>query len=138
MRIGEILGLCWDSVHIEKERVEKGEAYLSVRQELRRCDRRSVEDLRKQGRDDVFYTFPVWKKTGSTTVLVLKTPKTESSVRDIYIPAVVAEVLEQARAHQQSMKEILDGEYQDYGLVVTRRTTAGRWSPVRSWTSSAA
>lgn len=120
MRIGEILGLTWDSVHIDDELIQNDEAYLSVKQELRRCDKRSIDDLRKQGRDDIYFTFPPWKKTESTTVLVLKAPKTESSVRDIYIPAVVAEELKQARARQTYMKTLLTDEYQDYGLVVTQ------------------
>lgn len=120
MRIGEILGLTWDNVHIEDELAEQDEAYLSVKQELRRCDKKSIDELRKEGRDDVFFTFPAWKKSESTTALVLKTPKTESSVRDIYIPAVVVEELKKAQVRQTEMKTILTDEYLDYNLVITQ------------------
>ena len=87
MRIGEILGLTWDCVHMEDELIEQDEAYLYVEKELRRCEKESLKKLKEQQRDDVFFVFPEWKKTGCSTSLVLKTPKTESSVRMIYLPA---------------------------------------------------
>jgi integrase len=120
MRIGEILGLTWDCVHIEDDLVEQDEAYLIVDKELRRSDKRSVEKLRAQGRDDVFFTFPAWKQTESTTVLVLKTPETESSVRSIYIPQTVAKALREQQEVQKCLKRDLASEYQDYNLVVAQ------------------
>ena len=89
MRIGEIRGLTWDCIHIEEDLCAKDEAYLLVEKELRRCSKESLKLLKEQGRDDVFFTFPEMKLTGYTTSLVLKTPKTESSVRTIYLPARV-------------------------------------------------
>ena len=67
MRIGEILGLTWDCIHIEPELVQSDEAYLSVNKELRRATKKSMEALREQGRDDFFFTFPEWKKTNYAT-----------------------------------------------------------------------
>lgn len=118
MRIGEILGLTWDCVHIEDERCTQDEAYLVVEKELRRCSKESLKLLKNQGRDDVFFTFPEMKQTGCTTSLVLKTPKTESSVRTIYLPDRVATELKKIREHQQTLKEILKSEYQNFNLVI--------------------
>ena len=120
MRIGEILGLTWDCIHIEPELVQSDEAYLSVNKELRRATKKSMEALREQGRDDIFFTFPEWKKTNCTTSLVLKSPKTESSVRNIFIPEAVADALEANRQKQEMMKSDLGPEYQDYNIVIAQ------------------
>ena len=120
MRIGEILGLTWDCVHIEPELVEADEAYLIVDKELRRSHKKSIAKLREQGRDDIYFTFPAWKQTESTTVLVLKAPKTESSVRSIYLPQTVVQALLEQKAVQESYKRDLGSEYQDYNLVVAQ------------------
>ena len=89
MRIGEILGLTWNCVHLD---AQEG-AFVYVEKELRRCNKKSLEQLRAQGRDAVFLVFPEWKNTGCSTSLVLKTPKTESSVRRIYLPQAVTDIL---------------------------------------------
>ncbi|MCQ2442568.1 MAG: site-specific integrase [Oscillospiraceae bacterium] len=120
MRIGEILALTWDCVHIEDELIEKDEAYLYVDKELRRCKKSSLEKLRGKGRDEVFFTFPELKQTGCTTSLVLKTPKTESSVRTIYLPATVAESMKAMYDYQLGLKGDLCGEYTDYNLVIAQ------------------
>ena len=120
MRIGEILGLTWDCVHITPELMQTDSAYLCVEKELRRCTNISLEKLREQGRDDVFFTFPLWKKTPSTTTLVLKTPKTESSIRTIYLPPTVIQALRQAWEHQTALKQEIGTVYQDFNLVIAR------------------
>lgn len=120
MRVGEILAMTWQCTHIDPELVERDEAYLFVDKELRRVSKKSIEALRAQGRDDVFFTFPEWKKTNCTTSLVLKSPKTESSVRKIYIPETVAIALKENRRRQDQMKSDLADEYQDYDLVIAQ------------------
>ncbi len=120
MRIGEILGLTWDCVHIEPELVSEGNAWLYVEKELLRVKKDSLEKWREQGRDEVIFTFPAWKKTPSTTSLVLKSPKTESSVRQIYLPNTIAEVLIQHKARQNEEQNDLASEYQDFNLVVAQ------------------
>jgi len=119
MRIGEILGLTWDCVHIDDVLVSSGEAYLFVEKELRRCSIKCLKELKQQGRDDIFFTFPSLKQSKCTTVLVLKTPKTDSSVRNIFIPETVTTVLKEAYVHQQKLKADLGNEYHDYNLVIT-------------------
>ena len=120
MRIGEILGLTWDCVHMSEELVACDEAYLCVNKELRRCYQNSLERLKEQGRDDVFQVFPPLIQRETTTVLVLKTPKTESSVRTIYIPATVLDALQAMRQHQETVKAELESEYMDFNLVVAQ------------------
>jgi len=56
-------------------------------------------------------------------VRVLKTPKTESSVRKVFIPKSVAVCLAELKQEQSELKEILGKEYQDYNLVMA--TTFG-------------
>ena len=61
--------------------------------------------------------FPVTSMSAKT-VLVLKQPKTESSIRKIYLPRTVAEMLKQRKKFIDSCKEFLGDDYHDYGLVV--------------------
>lgn len=120
MRIGEILGLTWSCVHIEDELAQNDDAYLVVEKELRRCDKPSLERLRENGNDDVFFEFPNCFGKETRTVLVLKTPKTESSVRKIYIPITVVNALKEEKQRQADLKRDLGEEYQDYDLVVVQ------------------
>ena len=66
---------------------------------------------------DILVVFPPEGKL-CTTVRVLKTPKTESCVRKIYIPKSVAEILEKLKTSQNEMKNILGKDYQKYDLVM--------------------
>ena len=120
MRIGEILGLTWDCVHITQALIDSDEAYLYVEKELHRSDKKSVEALKKQGRDNIFFTFPPLKQDNYTTILVLKTPKTESSVRNIYIPRTVAYAMAEMKAHQREIKSAIPDEYNDFNLVIAQ------------------
>ena len=54
----------------------------------------------------------------NSTVRILKTPKTESSVRKIFLPKSVANMLVDWKVEQDEMKEILGDEYMDYNLVM--------------------
>ena len=65
----------------------------------------------------VLLVFPTNHKKNST-VRILKTPKTESSVRKIFLPKSVANMLVDWKAEQDEMKEILGDEYMDYNLVM--------------------
>lgn len=55
----------------------------------------------------------------TTTRLVLKKPKTESSIRKIWLPKTVAYILRDWRQAQNELKGFLGDEYQDFDLVIS-------------------
>ena len=85
-----------------------------MNKELQRVDKEALKQLSKK---DVLFVFPEQKKT-NTTVQVLKTPKTESSVRKVFLPRTVAQMLIDWKEKQEEAKAVLDEEYHDYNLVL--------------------
>lgn len=120
MRIGEILGLTWDCVDLSEETLASGNASLFINKELKRCQKSSLEALEKRGRSKVLFEFPAWKQTDCTTSLVLKTPKTESSVRVVFLPRTVAAALIEAKIKQDKEKLLLGSDYSDFNLVLAQ------------------
>jgi len=114
LRVGEILGLTWDNIHITAEDIATDNAHLFVGKELQRA---SLAAIRALDQKDVFFMFPAFKPN-ATTRLVLKKPKTESSVRKVWIPKTLAYILLEYRKSQESMKRLLRDEYYDHNLVV--------------------
>ncbi len=114
LRIGELLALTWDCINISEESIADGSSYLFVDKELQRVDRVAMSEL--DGKD-VKLQFPCFKPAGNT-VLVLKSPKTQSSVRRVYIPKTVAEMLLVLKKEQEELKELLGHEYKEYNLVI--------------------
>lgn len=119
-RIGEILGLTWDCVKASEEDVLNGTATVHINKELKRCNKDSLKELEAKGRSDVIFTFPESKQTGCKTALVLKPPKTESSIRTVYFDKTVAEALQKVKEEQEQYKALLGPEYEDYGLVIAQ------------------
>lgn len=94
----------------------RGPAYLYVEKELVRVREDSLAAL---GEEEIIKKFPrMMHLENATTLLVLKTPKTESSIRKVWMPKTVAYILREWRTAQDKQKEFLGGEYQDHGLVV--------------------
>ena len=114
LRLGELLGLTWDCVDISPEAIEENRAYVFINKESQRIRKESLNAL--DGKD-VLLVFPTNHKKNST-VRILKTPKTESSVRKIFLPKSVANMLVDWKDEQDEMKEILGDEYMDYNLVM--------------------
>ena len=114
LRIGELLGLTWDCVDISEESIAKGRASISVTKELQRVRKEDMETLDEKG---VMKIFPE-QKSSSKTVLVLKKPKTESSIRKVFLPETVARMLARHREQQLSDMAALGSEYTDYNLVL--------------------
>lgn len=114
LRYGEIAGLTWDDVVIDERSIERGDACVHVRRELSRV---RIEALESVGQRDVYLVFPTLKPH-CTTRLVLKAPKTESSVRTVWLPRTVARMLVEHRRSQDEMREFLGDAYIDYGLVL--------------------
>lgn len=114
LRMGEILGLMWDHVHIEDDDIATDNAYIYIDKELTRASKRAIEML---GEKDIIHIFPPIMSNTSTR-LVLKKPKTESSVRKVWLPKTVAYILREWRKSQSELKQFLGDEYQDFNLVV--------------------
>ena len=105
LRLGEILGLTWDNVHISDADIAADDAWIYIDKELTRATQRAIDML---GEKDVFYIFePIMKNTA--TRLILKRPKTESSVRKVWLPKTVAYILREWQKAQTEMKEFLGG-----------------------------
>lgn len=66
---------------------------------------------------EIIKIFPT-HKPHCTTRLVLKTPKTESSNRTVWLPKTLALLLVQYKKDQVELKEFLGEDYHDYGLVI--------------------
>ncbi|MBQ8053249.1 MAG: hypothetical protein IJ198_05560 [Lachnospiraceae bacterium] len=110
LRAGELLGLTWDCVDISEEAINTGYASITINKELQRVTKDALKVLDNK---DVFYVFPA-KNSRTTTVLVLKTPKTDGSNRKVFLPKTVAEMLIAWKKEQDYAKEALGSEYQDY------------------------
>ena len=119
LRMGELLGLTWDCVDISEEAISENRAYIIVNKEVERVSKQAVDDLNSK---DIILEFPSIKKNNKT-VRVLKTPKTESSIRRVYIPKSVALCLIDLKKEQDEIIEVLGSEYHNYNLVMA--TTFG-------------
>lgn len=121
MRIGEILGLQWSSVHITDESLAENSSWLEVKQELKRCQISALKMMEEKNRSDVFFKFPEVfpdKNREYQTTLVLKSPKTDSSIRTVYIPTSAAKALLELKERQDMEKQAAVDAYQDYDLVI--------------------
>ena len=119
LRMGEITGLTWDCVHISGTDIAKDDAHIIVNKELARVDQRAIDAL---GEKDILFMFPRIVKAKSTTRLVLKRPKTETSVRKVWLPKTLAYILREWQEKQNNLKEIMGDEYADYNLVLALET----------------
>ena len=114
LRLGEILGLTWKNVHIEDEDIAADNAYIYIEAELERASKRAIEAI---GQKDIYHIFqPLMANT--STRLILKKPKTDSSVRKVWLPRTVAYILRDWKKAQNELKGFLGEEYQDFDLVV--------------------
>ena len=119
LRLGEVLGLTWDCVDISEEAIAENRSYIVVNKIIERVSKNAVDNLNAK---DIITIFPTLKHN-NTTVRVLKTPKTDSSYRKVYIPKSVALCLVDLKKEQDEIKEALGSEYHDYDLVMA--TTFG-------------
>ena len=119
LRMGEITGLTWDCVHISDSDIAKDDAHIIVNKELARVDQRAIDAL---GEKDIIFMFPRIVKAKSTTRLVLKRPKTETSIRKVWLPKTLAYILRDWHQKQDKLKEIMGDEYADYNLVLALET----------------
>lgn len=114
MRYGEIAGLTWEDVIIDQESIDSGNARVIINKELARVNRDAIAKIKNK---EIKMFFPAFKPA-STTRLVLKTPKTQTSNRTVWLPKSVATLLVEYKKSQQQMKEFLGIDYQDFNLVI--------------------
>lgn len=116
LRIGEALGLKWSDIHISDEDIANNDAHIQVSRELSRV---SVDAMEKLGKKDIEFVFPpIILKQEHKTRLVLKKPKTDSSIRKIWLPEQLAYLLREWRQDQQKYKDFFGKEYKNYDLVI--------------------
>ena len=119
MRLGEITGLQWDCVHISEQDIANDNAYVYIDKELARVDQKAIDAV---GQKDISFVFPRLMGGKSSTRLVLKKPKTESSVRKVWIPKTLALILRDWKEKQDTLKEFMGVDYIDYNLVLVQET----------------
>ena len=113
LRQGELLGLTWDCMDISPESIESGKAFVYIDKELQRVSRDALSQTEEHG---VKLKFPSILACRHT-ILVLKEPKTKTSVRKVFLPRAVAEMLVERKKEIDELKELLGDEYTDYNLV---------------------
>lgn len=106
-------------LRISDEDIAKDDAYIIVNKELARVDQKAINAI---GEKDILFMFPRMIRGQSTTRLVLKKPKTETSIRKIWLPKTLAYILRDWKVKQDKLKEFMGDEYVDYNLVLTLET----------------
>lgn len=114
LRIGELLALTWDCVDISDESIQAGKASISVTKELQRVSKKAMKALDSK---DIITVFPD-QGIHNRTALVLKTPKTPTSIRKVFLPKTVAEMLVAWKMEQDAAIEAIGNEYADFNLVI--------------------
>lgn len=88
-------------------------ASIFVNKELQRVTRGALDDLSDKG---VIKKFPPCIAS-THTALVLKEPKTKTSIRRVYLPKTVAKMLVDRKAEIDELKDLFGDEYIDNDLV---------------------
>lgn len=108
MRGGEVGGAQWECYDMENQ-------ILFVDRVIDRVDKKLAEKLTKM---EVMFRFPNLYP-GTRTAIVLKQPKTEGSIRNVYTPDTVTRKLQKLKELQDRLKmELGDDGYMDYGLII--------------------
>jgi len=89
LRKGEILALTWSDVDFKN-------GTIFINKTLKRVRKDAIQAL---DRDDILYQFPAVFDEGRT-VIVLKRPKTRSSIRTVYLPPHVIDLLQDWKKEQ--------------------------------------
>ena len=108
MRKGEILGLCWDDIDFDKNAI-------SINKELLRVSKDSLSALDERNIYEKFHSHV----KGSRSILVLKQPKTMSSIRTIYMTPSLVRLLKTWRDKQVDIPGTQDGR--KYDLIFTQQ-----------------
>ena len=96
-----------------EEANQLGVEYIFVNKELQRVTRGALDDLSDKG---VIKKFPPCIAS-THTALVLKEPKTKTSIRRVYLPKTVAYMLVERKKEIDELMELFGDEYIDNNLV---------------------
>lgn len=108
LRGGEVGGSQW-------ERYDEGNQMIYIDRVIDRVDKKLADKLAKM---DILFKFPNLYP-GTRTQIVLKQPKTDGSIRTVYIPNTVLQKLNYLKELQNKLKnELGDDGYMDYGLII--------------------
>lgn len=114
MREGEVCGLQWERCHISDRDIESGDCRVDIDRELYRLKK---DVMRKLNNKSVIFVFPDMFGTAKSS-LVLKLPKSTSSIRTVWLPPTVARMMQRLKAQQNAQKELLGMDYRDNDLVI--------------------
>ena len=89
------------------------DSYIFVNKELQRVTRGALDDLSDKG---VIKKFPPCIAS-THTALVLKEPKTKTSIRRVYLPKTVAYMLVERKKEIDELMDLFGDEYIDNNLV---------------------
>ena len=80
-------------MNISDEDIADDNAYVYIDKELARASKRAIEML---GQKDIYHVFtPLFPNT--STRIILKKPKTDSSIRKVWLPKTLAYILREFR-----------------------------------------
>lgn len=113
LRTGELLGLCWDCIHIPEDLSEESPAWIEIKRELQRI---CSADLSATGTKP-YISFPAISVGAESQLYIVEYTKTSRSKRSIYLPLSVALKLKAYRERQEDLKVLYGEKYQDLGLV---------------------
>ena len=104
---------------ISKDRKKQLRKLLIYFSEVEPLSRESINWKLQFNKNNQTYQIRVFPRTlsNTNTSLVLKTPKTKTSVRKIFLPSTVAQMLLERKKQIDEMKELFGDEYLDYDLV---------------------
>lgn len=119
LRLGEITGLTWSCVHMSDQEIAADNAHIFIEKELARIDQEAIDVV---GSKDILFVFPRLMGGKSKTRLVFKKPKTDSSIRKVWLPKTLAYILRDWKERQDKLKEFMGSDYIDYDLVLAQET----------------
>ena len=113
LRLGEILGLTWDNVHVSDDDIASNNAYIYIDRQLSEIQKDCITQIERDSIIKQFETEPENK-----TLLVLKKPKTRTSIRKIWLPKTLAILLKDWKCKQNEYRNYLGPDYYENNLVI--------------------
>ncbi len=113
LRTGELLGLCWDCIHIPDDLSANSPAWTDIKRELQRI---RSDDL-SATKTAPYISFPAISAGSESQLYIVEYTKTSRSKRSIYLPLSVALKLKAYRERQEDLTYLYGDKYQDFGLI---------------------